>query len=128
MLDSLLRRRLAGPLAPVAAWAAARKIKSWTLTVSAFLCVAVAMLDIGHRTYLAALALLVVAGAFDLLDGPLGGLGTFEDRDLGAGLAQAPADAQSGNSGADDDDLHGVCATMAATRLPAATKHRIPTA
>jgi len=71
MLDSLLRRRLDGPLAPVAAWLAARKIKSWTLTVSAFLCTAVAMLDIGHRTYLAALALLVIAGAFDLLDGPV---------------------------------------------------------
>ncbi|MEI9992120.1 MAG: CDP-alcohol phosphatidyltransferase family protein [Rhizomicrobium sp.] len=71
MLDSFLRRHLDGPLAPVAAWLQARKIRGWTLTVSAFLCSAVAMLDIGHRTYLAGLVLLVLAGAFELLDGPV---------------------------------------------------------
>ncbi|MEJ0025872.1 MAG: CDP-alcohol phosphatidyltransferase family protein [Rhizomicrobium sp.] len=71
MLDSLLRRHLDGPLAPAAAWLSARKVRGWTLTVSAFLCSAVAMLDIGHRDYLLGLALLALAGAFDSLDGPV---------------------------------------------------------
>ncbi len=54
MLDAVLRRHLDGPLAPVAVWLDARKVRGWTLTVSSFLCSAVAMLDIGHRAYLAA--------------------------------------------------------------------------
>ena len=71
MLDSLLRRQLDGPLTAVAAWLGARKVRALALTLSAFLCRAVAMLDIGHRNYLLGLGLLAVAGAFDLLDGPL---------------------------------------------------------
>ncbi len=69
MLDTVLRRRLDGPLAPIAAWLAAHKVRSLALTLSAFLCAAVAMLDIGHRAYLLALGLLAVAGIFDALDG-----------------------------------------------------------
>ena len=71
MLDALLRRHLAGPLAPVAAWLYARKVHGLALTLCAFLCSAVAMLDIGHRDYLLGLGLIAAAGLFDLLDGPV---------------------------------------------------------
>jgi len=71
MLDALLRRHLAGPLAPVAAWLHARKVRGLALTICAFLCAAVAMLDIGHGEYLLGLGLLAAAGLFDLLDGPV---------------------------------------------------------
>ena len=71
MLEALLRRPLDGLLAPAAAWLHARKVRSLALTVCAFLCNAVAMLDIGHRNYLLGLGLLAIAGLFDLLDGPV---------------------------------------------------------
>ncbi len=71
MLDALLRRQLARPLAPVAAWLHGRKVRGLALTLCAFLCAAVAMLDIGHGAYLLGLGLLAIAGLFDLLDGPV---------------------------------------------------------
>jgi phosphatidylglycerophosphate synthase len=128
MLDALLRRPFDGPLAPVAAWLHARKVGALALTVSAFLCNAVAMLDIGHRNYLVGLGLLAAAGLFDLLDGPVARaegpipLGAYLDRVLsltaGAGIAFAFALAQPDRALAAMFLMLGLVARAAASGAP----------
>jgi phosphatidylglycerophosphate synthase len=71
MLDALLRRHLDGFTAPVAARVAASRVSAASLTASAFVCGAVALVDIGHRYYLAGLVFLLAARLFDVLDGPV---------------------------------------------------------
>ncbi|HEY0105474.1 MAG TPA: CDP-alcohol phosphatidyltransferase family protein [Rhizomicrobium sp.] len=71
MLDSVLRRRFEGPLAPLAARLAAHKVRAVALTAGVFLCDAAAMFAVAHLRYPAALALLAAAALIDALDGPL---------------------------------------------------------
>ena len=97
MLDPILRRHTARLTAPLAQRVAA--FHPLALTLSAFVIAVVAMIDIGHRNYLWGLGLLIVARAFDALDGPAARrraptpFGAYLDRVLslivGAGLAFA---------------------------------------
>ncbi|HEX4302484.1 MAG TPA: hypothetical protein VHZ78_06810 [Rhizomicrobium sp.] len=69
MLDTVLRRRLDGTLAPVTARVAALNIGANRLTVAAFLLAAVAIFDISRQFYLIGLAFLVAARLLGALDG-----------------------------------------------------------
>ncbi|HJW41402.1 MAG TPA: CDP-alcohol phosphatidyltransferase family protein [Rhizomicrobium sp.] len=71
MLDPLLRRQLAIPLAPAADLLQRCEVPAIALTILAFAASVAAMLSIGHHRYLLGLGLLVLAGLFDVLDGPL---------------------------------------------------------
>lgn len=69
MLDTVLRRRLDGTLAPVTVRVAALNIGANRLTVAAFLLAAVAIFDISRQFYLFGLAFLVAARLLGALDG-----------------------------------------------------------
>jgi phosphatidylglycerophosphate synthase len=71
MLDTIFRRQTDGYLSPVAARLVGFRVRPGALTTSAFVCNAVALLDIGHRAYLFGLGFLVLGRLFDMLDGPV---------------------------------------------------------
>jgi phosphatidylglycerophosphate synthase len=71
MLDALLRRPLDGFIAPVAVRVAGLRISAVSLTASAFVCGAIALVDIGHQYYRVGLVFLFAARLFDVLDGPV---------------------------------------------------------
>jgi hypothetical protein len=97
MLDPILRRHAARLTAPLVERIAT--FHPLALTLAAFVAALVAMVDIGHRNYLWGLGFLILARAFDALDGPLARLrgatvfGAYLDKVLslivGAGLAFA---------------------------------------
>jgi phosphatidylglycerophosphate synthase len=71
MLDLPLRRQLAVPLAPAVDQLQRWKIPPMALTILAFAAAVAAMISIGYHRYLPGLGLLILAGLFDVLDGPL---------------------------------------------------------
>ena len=97
MLDPILRRHAERFVTPLAGRLTA--LKPLGLTLSAFVCAVVAMVDVGHRNYLWGLGLLLAARLFDAFDGPLArrrgatAFGAYIDSVLsliaGAGLAFA---------------------------------------